>query len=137
VKRGFFGWLAYRFFLGTAVVGILSFVNMMISMALFAPLHIGGWLRRRRRDGDMSTATAIVVFFVLIGVIRALYKAYGLTKRLAKHLLARAEEAILEVGDDDEDPAKPRLTRREQFWQFATDWIPLWVWRLGNRDAAQ
>ena len=112
--RGF----VYRFTTGLGVVGILSFLNLVFSFGLFAPLRLfgGNWNRGQRGRGAASdTASIVVVIFIVIGVVRAVWLVYKLTRHIAQLLLRRAETAILEVGQADEvaepEPWGPYLKR--------------------------
>jgi hypothetical protein len=67
-----------RFMLGLSTLGILSFLQMLMSMSLFAPLQLvsGRLFRQRRRDnngargGLEGTAALMIGVFVAIGVLR-------------------------------------------------------------------
>jgi hypothetical protein len=62
-----------RFMLGLSALGIVSFLQLLISMSLFAPLQIARstWFRRRRGDGvSDGIGTILIVLFVAIGVFR-------------------------------------------------------------------
>lgn len=111
--RGFI----YRFTTGLGVVGILSFLNLLFSFGLFAPLRLfgGNWTRGQRRGAASDTASLVIVIFIIIGVVRAIWLVYKLTRHIAQLLLRRAETAILEVGQADEEaepePWGPYLKR--------------------------
>ncbi|KAG8731204.1 hypothetical protein FRC12_019843 [Ceratobasidium sp. 428] len=95
----------YRFTTGLGVVGILSFLNLMFSFGLVAPLRLfggGNWNRGQRRGGN-DAASLIIVILIVVGVVRAIWLVYKLTRHLAQLLLRRAETAILEVGQVEED----------------------------------
>ncbi|QRW00793.1 hypothetical protein RhiJN_28811 [Ceratobasidium sp. AG-Ba] len=102
IIRGF----VYRFTTGLGVVGILSFLNLLFSFGLVAPLRLfgGTWNRGQRRGAAGDTASLVVLVFIIIGVARAVWLVYKLTRHIAQLLLRRAETAILEVGQVDEDP---------------------------------
>lgn len=75
--KSWLGRILARFMLGLSTLGIVSFLQLAMSMSLFAPLQIarGAWFRRRRREGGggggMEGAAAIMLaVFVLIGVAR-------------------------------------------------------------------
>ncbi|PVF98302.1 hypothetical protein CPB86DRAFT_705462 [Serendipita vermifera] len=108
----FWARLLRKFMLGLSLVGILSFLNLLITMSLFGPLQIARarWIRGGRRDGGgvRDIGTIIIIIFVAIGIVRALYGIYTMTKMLAQFLLLRAENAILEVHDDDDDAPEER-----------------------------
>ncbi|CCM05198.1 uncharacterized protein FIBRA_07407 [Fibroporia radiculosa] len=88
--------LVGRFLLGLPVVGAGSIAHMLFSVPL--PFH---WVRFRannRGRESRDVVTLLVVAMVLMGAARALYKVFRLTEGLAKRLLLRAEDAILEVA---------------------------------------
>lgn len=98
--------LLRKFMLGLSLVGILSFLNLLITMSLFGPLQIARarWIRGGRREagGGRDIGTILIIIFVLIGVARALYGVYTMTQALAQYILQKAENAILEVQDGDD-----------------------------------
>ncbi|CCA77927.1 hypothetical protein PIIN_00641 [Serendipita indica DSM 11827] len=117
--------LLRKFMLGLSLVGIISFLNLLFTLSLFGPLQIvrARWTRGGRREpaNIRDIGTILIVIFVLIGVARALYGVYFGTKKLAKFVLLKAENAILEVqddSDDDEEVEEP-TTKREP--ETATD----------------
>jgi len=75
-KKSWLGRLVARFMLGLSTLGIVSFLQLAMSMSLFAPLQIarGAWFRRRRREGGgggvEGAAGIMIAVFVLIGVVR-------------------------------------------------------------------
>lgn len=72
IIRGFI----YRFTTGLGVVGILSFLNLLFSFGLVAPLRLlgGNWTRGPRNRGAANdTASLVIVIFIFIGVIRCAY----------------------------------------------------------------
>lgn len=115
--------LISRFILGLSALGIISFLQLLISMSLLAPLQVirNTWLRRRRGEGAAEgLGVVVIVVFVLIGAARcvqahdiqfwrsyawncfirlsrAVMQVYKLTNTLAKMILSRAELAILDV----------------------------------------
>ncbi|KAF8898826.1 hypothetical protein BD779DRAFT_1464905 [Infundibulicybe gibba] len=88
-----------RFILGLPIVGAGSLVHMLLSAPFLGPIH---WLARyrgnRRRDNSRDIAAAVIIFLLVLGALRALYKVYELTQSMTKRLLLRAEDAILEVN---------------------------------------
>ncbi|CAE6420913.1 unnamed protein product, partial [Rhizoctonia solani] len=110
-------WFIYRFMTGLGVVGILSFLNLLFSVGLIAPLRLfgGNWTRQQRRAAANDTASLVVVVVIIIGIVRAIWLVYKLTRHIAQLLLRRAETAILEVGQVEEDaqpePWGPYLKR--------------------------
>ncbi|CAE6487867.1 unnamed protein product [Rhizoctonia solani] len=101
----FLRWFIYRFMTGLGVVGILSFLNLLFSVGLIAPLRLfgGNWTRQQRRAAANDTASLVVIIVIVIGVARAIWLVYKLTRHIAQLLLRRAETAILEVGQVEED----------------------------------
>jgi hypothetical protein len=75
-RKSWLGRLLARFMLGLSTLGIVSFLQLAMSMSLFAPLQIarGAWFRRRRRDGGggrvEGAAAIMIAAFVLIGIAR-------------------------------------------------------------------
>ncbi|KAI0361498.1 zf-C3HC4-domain-containing protein [Trametes cingulata] len=92
---GFLMRLVRRFLLGLPVVGAGSVAHMLLSIpAPFYRLR----LRTRRIGRQSKDLMALIVLAVVIaGAARALYKVYQFTERMAKRMLLRAEDAILEV----------------------------------------
>ncbi|KAG8691196.1 hypothetical protein FRC11_005980 [Ceratobasidium sp. 423] len=113
----FVRWFIYRFMTGLGVVGILSFLNLLFSVGLIAPLRLfgGNWTRGQRRAAANDTASLVVIIAIIIGVARAIWLVYKLTRHIAQLLLRRAETAILEVGQVEEvaepEPWGPYLKR--------------------------
>lgn len=76
--------LTYQFGLGTGLVGITSFMNMLIGVNSFGPFHLGRGLARMtgganrgggRRGGGggnegVNLASVVLVLLVIIGIIR-------------------------------------------------------------------
>ncbi|TDL28524.1 zf-C3HC4-domain-containing protein [Rickenella mellea] len=94
----FFG----RFVLGLPVVGVASVVHLLWTMSLLGPMHmVTRWRRFRsgnRRDGSRDIAALLLMIAIIAGAIRALWQVYRWTEKLAKRVLLRAEDAILEVN---------------------------------------
>ncbi|CAE6471326.1 unnamed protein product [Rhizoctonia solani] len=113
----FVRWFIYRFMTGLGVVGILSFLNLLFSVGLIAPLRLfgGNWTRGQRRGAANDTVSLVVIIVIIIGVARAIWLVYKLTRHIAQLLLRRAETAILEVGQVEDDfepePWGPYLKR--------------------------
>ncbi|KAK0464898.1 uncharacterized protein EV420DRAFT_1511853 [Desarmillaria tabescens] len=89
-----------RFLLGLPLIGAGSLIHMLLSVPFLGPVH---WLARyrgnRRRNNNSRDITAlIIIVLIVVGAARALYKVYQLTQKVTKHLLLRAEDAILEVN---------------------------------------
>ena len=68
--------LIHRFTVGTAFVGILSFISLLFNLALLSPLQLmrrgRGWFASRRGDdrSNGNLGTMLIVLFVAIGVAR-------------------------------------------------------------------
>ncbi|KAJ1310496.1 hypothetical protein OPQ81_007229 [Rhizoctonia solani] len=113
----FVRWFIYRFMTGLGVVGILSFLNLLSSVGLIGLLRLfgGNWTRGQRRAAANDTASLVVIIVIVIGVARAIWLVYKLTRHIAHLLLRRAETAILEVGQVEEvfeaEPWGPYLKR--------------------------
>lgn len=103
---------------GLPIIGAVSLVQMMLSLPLLGtrkdrhsaclvltwtrgPLQ---WLARYRgrsrsnNRGTRDAAAAIVMGLLLLGALRVLWRVYKLTEDVSKRVLARAEDAILEVN---------------------------------------
>ncbi|KAG8864932.1 hypothetical protein FRB96_003519 [Tulasnella sp. 330] len=131
--------LAQRFIIGLSFLGIVSFLNLLLSLSFYAPAQLmrrgRGLFGGRRVHGDRATGggfdigTALVVLFVAIGVARAIYKIYQFNRFLARKVLARAETAILEVGEDDQGDGGDG-TLRDQGWSapWRRPWETLNSW---------
>ncbi|KDN49285.1 hypothetical protein RSAG8_01987, partial [Rhizoctonia solani AG-8 WAC10335] len=65
----FVRWFIYRFMTGLGVVGILSFLNLLFSVGLVAPLRFfaGSWNRGQRRAAANDTASLVVIIVTIIG----------------------------------------------------------------------
>jgi len=92
--------LVKKFILGLPLVGVGSLIQMILSMPVLGPVN---WIARYRssrgRRGSTRDITAVIVIgLMVIGAIRALAKVYHFTQKVAKRLLLRAEDIILEVG---------------------------------------
>ncbi len=67
--------LARRFLLGLSLVGIISFISLLLSLSLLAPLqvfrlHFFGNQRNNRNQGGLDGITILVIGFVAIGVVK-------------------------------------------------------------------
>jgi len=67
--------LARRFLLGFSLVGIISFISLMLSLSLLAPLqvfriHFFGNRRNNRNQGGLDGVTILMIGFVVIGVVK-------------------------------------------------------------------
>ncbi|KAJ8495633.1 hypothetical protein ONZ51_g1583 [Trametes cubensis] len=118
--------LLRRFLLGIPVVGAGSIVHMLASIPMpFYTMRV-----RARRIGRQSRdlMALVVLALVIAGAFRALYKVYQFTERMAKRLLLRAEDAILEqsiretISRPDFDAALPPLS--DQTWMRILNYTP-------------
>ncbi|KAG9013064.1 hypothetical protein FRB94_003896 [Tulasnella sp. JGI-2019a] len=134
--------LAQRFVVGLSFLGIVSFLNLLISLSMYAPAQLmrrgrgllGGRRARgdRARTGGLDLGTALILVFVAIGIARAVYKIYQLNQFLAKILLARAETAILEVPDNDADEGAVRDRRWSASWKRPWTKVSSWARKVYN-----
>ena len=67
--------LVRRFLLGVSLVGIISFISLLLSLSLLAPLqvfrvHFFGNQRNNRNQGGLDGITILMIGFVIIGVIK-------------------------------------------------------------------
>ena len=116
--------LTLQFSLGFSLVGIFSFINLLLGVSFWGPFHLGNFgLGRsfarltgggRRRGGGGggggggdggSIASVILLFLVVIGIIRALLAVISLTTYLSKRLLTRVEDYIVEYSGEEEQNA--------------------------------
>ncbi|KAG1749918.1 uncharacterized protein EDB91DRAFT_1235352 [Suillus paluster] len=89
-----------RFIIGLPMIGAGSVVHMLLSLPLLGPVH---WIarfrgNRSRRGNSTDIAAMIIVTLLVVGIARALYAAYKLTRKLSERLLLYAEDVILEVN---------------------------------------
>lgn len=92
---------------GVALVGILSFSQLVLAASFLNPFGFrGGFLRmfrpaRNRRgglaDAGGSISQLVIVVTVLLGLWRALTQVYKLVRWIAHQSLQRMETAVLEV----------------------------------------
>jgi hypothetical protein len=119
--------LVIRFLVGLAVLGSLSFLSLLLSLSLFAPLQIfngfrGAGLFRRytRRDGDGTGGTGLgqimIIIFVLIGAANTLVRVYDGVKGLTRKVLMFVETQILEVNPDERRRAREKERKVEGWW---------------------
>jgi hypothetical protein len=119
--------LGVRFILGIAVLGSLSFLSLLLSLSLFAPLQLANGFRgaglfnfgRRRGARAAADGTAIgqimIVIFVLIGAANTLVQVYSGVETLTQRLLRYVETQILEVNPEERTRASRRRAH-EQWW---------------------
>jgi len=100
-ERGVIWRFVRRFILGLPVVAAASLIQMMFSLPLLGPIQ---WIARsrgnrgRRSRGSRDTAAVVIIFLLVIGALRVIYKVYKFTEAVTKRLLLRAEASILEVN---------------------------------------
>ena len=122
---GFLLGATIRFLLGLAVLGSLSFLSLILSMSLFAPLQVFngfrtaglGIFRRHRRDGasdGTGFGQVVIIIFVLIGAANTLVRVYSGLQLLTERLLFYVETQILEVNSDERRTAREKS--REVLW---------------------
>ncbi|KAF9481025.1 hypothetical protein BDN70DRAFT_831834 [Pholiota conissans] len=90
-----------RFIIGLPLIGAGSLVQMLVSVQALAPIQMIARYRasrNRRNNNSRDIAAVIVITLLLVGTFRAIYKVYQFTETIAKRLLLRAEETILEVN---------------------------------------
>lgn len=102
--------------LGASLVGMSSFLTLLLGISTWGPFHLNLGLgrgfarvaRRRARGatGGNSEGEALVavflLFLVFVGIIRALFAVYNLTKYLSKRMLLHVEDIIVDWSGDDE-----------------------------------
>ncbi|OAX44216.1 hypothetical protein K503DRAFT_765198 [Rhizopogon vinicolor AM-OR11-026] len=89
-----------RFIVGLPMIGAGSIVHMLLSLPLLGPVH---WIARfrgsrSRRGNSTDIAAMIIVTLIIVGIARALYQAYKLTRKFSERILLYAEDVILEVN---------------------------------------
>lgn len=89
-----------RFIIGLPMIGAGSVVHMLLSLPLLGPVH---WIarfrgNRSRRGNSTDIAAMIILALLVVGIARALYEAYKLTRKISERLLLYAEDVILEVN---------------------------------------
>ncbi|UZJ56562.1 hypothetical protein CBS101457_005882 [Exobasidium rhododendri] len=125
------GWwerVTLQFSLGFSLVGIFSFINLLLGVSFWGPFQLtnfglgrsfarltGG--RRRGGGGGGSEggtiASVLLLFLVIIGVLRALMAVISFTTYLSKRLLTRVEDYIVEYSGEEEEQGQrePRIGR--------------------------
>ena len=113
-------------------MGVSSFLTMLLSMPL---LHLGnfglgrGFVRmtggRRRgngrgggqngQGGDVGAiATAVLLFLVFLGVMRALHLVYRGVRAYTRRMLSRIEDIIIDLGGETEAEKEERRAHEAQ-----------------------
>ncbi|EJU01185.1 hypothetical protein DACRYDRAFT_116975 [Dacryopinax primogenitus] len=127
----FLAGILQRLAIGTATIGILSFVNLLLSFSLLLPIQMGlrNVFRRGPRDSS-ATSTALIILFIIIGLGRAIHKVYKVTRILAGFILLMAETAILDVTQEDME--RERKSIRACFQQVHLKFLVRrsWFYRL-------
>ncbi|ETS63509.1 hypothetical protein PaG_01800 [Moesziomyces aphidis] len=112
------GWLSklfVQFSVGFSLVGILSFLNLVVlapinlhnfglgrSFARMTSRGRGGAGGRNANQDGVNIASVLIVLLVVIGVVRALHVVYRLVKKVARRGLSRLEEVIVDWNHEDE-----------------------------------
>uniref|UniRef100_V5GVE9 RING-CH-type domain-containing protein n=1 Tax=Kalmanozyma brasiliensis (strain GHG001) TaxID=1365824 RepID=V5GVE9_KALBG len=108
---------AARLSVGFSLVGILSFVNILVGASFIGPINLhnfglgrsfarmtsGGRGRNGNQEG-VNIASILIVLLVMIGVVRALLVVYKLVRKSARRGLSRLEAVIVDwnyEGDTD------------------------------------
>ena len=100
---------------GFSLVGILSFVNLLVGASFLGPINLhnfglgrsfarmtsGGRGRNGNQEG-VNIASILIVLLVLIGVVRALHVVYKLVRKGARRGLSRLEAVIVDWNADDD-----------------------------------
>lgn len=104
--------------LGFSLVGIVSFVNLLLGVSFLGPFNLhnfglgrsfarmtGGGRRNGGQRGEgVNIASIVLVILVLIGILRALHLVYKAVRALSRRFLSRLEAAIVDWhGEDEED----------------------------------
>lgn len=133
-----------RFLLGLAVLGSMSFLSLLLSLSLFAPLQLvnglrgagilGNWGRRRQggNGGSGSSLGQFMIFaIILIGAANTLIGVYRTVERWTQLCLKYVETQILEVNPEDRRREREKTrARREESW--ARRWVREGRWRRLN-----
>ncbi|SJX60295.1 uncharacterized protein SRS1_11609 [Sporisorium reilianum f. sp. reilianum] len=124
--QGWLNKLLIQFSVGFSLVGILSFVNLLVGASFIGPINLhsfglgrsfarmtsGGRGRNANQDGA-SIASILIVLLVVIGVVRALHVVYKLVRKAAQRGLSRLEAVIVDwnhEGDAEVATAAPPET---------------------------
>ena len=142
--KGWLNKLLVQFSVGFSLVGILSFVNLLVGASFIGPINLNWGLGRsfarmtngRGRNGNQegaSVASILIVLLVIIGVVRALHVVYKLVRKGARRGLSRLEAVIVDwnydgdtdVATADTATATRDAPRHEQ--QLARQRRPFWA----------
>ena len=133
--------LGIRFILGLAVLGSFSFISLLFSVSLFGPFHIynsirgvsflRNWLRGRETTRTRTGfGQMMIILFVFIGTIKALWSVYNIVNGITQRLLVYVEAQILEVNPELRRQEKERRERRAREGWFKR-WIRNGGWKSG------
>ncbi|GAA97886.1 uncharacterized protein L969DRAFT_96266 [Mixia osmundae IAM 14324] len=96
-----------HFTLGFSLIGILSFLQLLIGLSLLAPLnhmppvyrHMRGFARRSNNADSNSPnmVTFLLIAFVVVGVGKAIVSTFRLVQLISRWVLRRVEARVLEV----------------------------------------
>ncbi|TXT04950.1 hypothetical protein VHUM_04033 [Vanrija humicola] len=135
-------WFLFRFMLGIAALGSLSFLSLLISLSLFAPLQLvhtfrGTGIFDGLRNRLRGRGYLIVVAMVLIGVFNSIVQVYDVVQAVTMTGLQYVETQILEVNADApaERQAPPTWRQRwlaDRRWRTMQGWYEVltrfWLW---------
>ncbi|KAL1405146.1 hypothetical protein Q8F55_008771 [Vanrija albida] len=135
-------WFLLRFTLGIAALGSLSFLSLLISLSLFAPLQLvhtfrGTGIFDGLRNRLRGRGYLLVVAMVAIGVFNSIVQVYDVVQAVSMSGLQYVETQILEVNADTpaERTAPPTWRQRwwqERRWRTMRGWYEMvvraWVW---------
>ena len=112
--HGWVGKLLLQFSVGFSLVGILSFVNLLVGASFLGPINLHNFglgrsfarmtSRSRGRNGNqdgVNIASILIVLLVIIGVLRALHVVYKLVRKAARRGLSRLEAVIVDWHHED------------------------------------
>ncbi|KAJ9476927.1 RING-CH-type domain-containing protein [Pseudozyma hubeiensis] len=116
--QGWLNKLLVQFSVGFSLVGILSFVNLLVGASFIGPINLhnfglgrsfarmtsGGRGGRNGNQEGVNIASILIVLLVIIGVVRALHVVYKLVRKAARRGLSRLEAVIVDwnyEGDAD------------------------------------
>ncbi|SOV08556.1 uncharacterized protein UDID_00406 [Ustilago sp. UG-2017a] len=123
-SQGWLNKLLVQFSVGFSLVGILSFVNLLVGASFLGPINLhnfglgrsfarmtsgGRPSRNGNRDG-VNVASILIVLLVLIGVVRALHVVYKLVRKAARRGLSRLEAVIVDWNHEDEEQQSNLVT---------------------------
>lgn len=116
--------------LGASLVGMSSFLSLLLGVSTWGPFHLNLGLgrgfarvaRRRTRGGGggggggASEGEALIAVFLLVlvavGIIRALMAVYALTTHVSKRMLVRVEDIIVDWSGEEEEQQQQQRARQ-------------------------